>query len=299
MKSFKLDKQIAVHDGAAFMRKGGLAAFDTGYTDGLDKESGKKEFESIKEKLAIWQDKLYAQDQFSLLLVFQAMDAAGKDGTIKSVMTGVNPQGCQVYSFKRPTPLELDHDYLWRCYNQLPAKGNIGIFNRSYYEEVLVTRVHPEFILGQKIPGIKSVKDIGDAFWKQRYESIRNFEQHLSANGTVILKFFLNVSAEKQKERFLERISEPEKNWKFSYADLQERQHWDKYQQAYAEAIRHTASSHAPWHIIPSDRNWMRNLIVCSIVHDTLKTMGLKYPSIDDETRALLEKGKQELLSEK
>ncbi len=295
MASFIQDKKIAVFNGKKFK----LKDFDTGYTDGLNKEIGKAEFEKIKEKLAIWQDKLYAQDKFSLLLVFQAMDAAGKDGTIKSVMTGVNPQGCHVVSYKKPSPLELDHDYLWRCYRELPARGNIGIFNRSYYEEVLVTRVHPEYILGQKLPNIKTVKDVNEDFWASRFESIRGFEKTLAENGTVILKFFLNVSKDVQKERFLERIAEPEKNWKFSYTDLQERKHWNAYQNAYEQAIMHTATSYAPWFVIPSDRNWMRNLVVCSIIYDTLKNMGLSYPEIDDETRSLLEKGKQELLAEK
>lgn len=293
MYNFIKDKKIAVTRGDFRLRK-----FDTSYQAGLSKEQGKARFDKVKEKLAVWQDKLYAQDKFSLLLVFQAMDAAGKDGTIKSVMTGVNPQGCQVVSFKKPSAEELDHDYLWRCYRQLPERGKIGIFNRSYYEEVLVTRVHPEYIMGQRLPGLKSVRDIGQEFWEQRYESIRNFEKHLSDNGTVILKFFLNVSKDVQKERFLERIAEPEKNWKFSYADLQERKHWDRYQEAYEEAIRHTAAPHAPWFIIPSDTNWFRNLAVCSIIHDTLKSMGLRYPSLDDETRSLLEKGRQELLDE-
>lgn len=293
MYNFIKDKKIAVTRGNFRLRN-----FDTSYQAGMNKDQGKARFDKVKEKLAVWQDKLYAQDKFSLLLVFQAMDAAGKDGTIKSVMTGVNPQGCQVVSFKKPSAEELDHDYLWRCYKQLPERGKIGIFNRSYYEEVLVTRVHPEYIMGQRLPGLKTVKDVGPEFWAQRYESIRNFEKHLSDNGTVILKFFLNVSKDVQKERFLERIAEPEKNWKFSYADLQERKHWDRYQEAYEEAIRHTAAPHAPWFIIPSDTNWFRNLAVCSIIHDTLKSMGLRYPSLDDETRSLLEKGRQELLDE-
>jgi len=294
MKSFIQDQNIAVYDGKKFKLKN----YDTNYTDGLNKEKGKTEFEKIKAKLAEWQDKLYAQDKFSLLLVFQAIDAAGKDGTIKSVMTGVNPQGCQVVSFKKPTHLEIDHDFLWRCYKELPARGNIGIFNRSYYEEVLVTRVHPEYILGQKLPHIKSVKNINEHFWQQRFETIRNFEKSLVENGTIILKFFLNVSKDVQKERFLERIEAPEKNWKFSYYDLQERKLWDDYQNAYEQTIINTASSYAPWFVIPSDKNWLRNLSVCSIVYETLKSMGLDYPVIDDETRDLLEKGKQELLNE-
>lgn len=285
---------MAVRNGNKFRLKN----YDPAYNDGLTRENARMVFEEIREKLSEWQDKLYAQDKYSLLLVFQAMDAAGKDGTIRSVMTGVNPQGCQVVSFKQPSAEELDHDYLWRCYRQLPEKGRIGIFNRSYYEEVLVTLVHPEYILKQRIPGISRLKDINKAFWESRYESIRNFEKHLAENGTVILKFFLNVSKDVQKQRFLERIAEPEKNWKFSYGDIEERQHWDKYQQAYEDAIRATAAPHAPWFVIPSDSNWFRNLAVSSIIHETLSQMGLAYPTIDEATSALLEKGKQLLLAE-
>ncbi|MBL7811839.1 MAG: polyphosphate kinase 2 family protein [Bacteroidetes bacterium] len=294
MKSFLTDKKIAVTNGKGFR----LKKYDPAYKADINKEAGLQQFEKIKQKLSVWQDKLYAQDKFSLLLVFQAMDAAGKDGTIKSVMTGVNPQGVDVVSFKKPSAEELDHDYLWRCYKSLPQRGRIGIFNRSYYEEVLVTRVHPEFIMGQHLPSIKSPKQIDQDFWENRFESIRNFEKHLSDNGTVILKFFLNVSKAEQKQRFLERIAEPEKNWKFSYADLQERKHWDSYMQAYEEAIAATARPHAPWFVIPSDSNWFRHLTVCSILHETLKNMGLRYPAIDDETRLLLEKGRDELMNE-
>lgn len=292
--TFLKDKNVAVYHGEKF----NLKKFRTDYKAGLDKATGKKEFEKVKEQLAVWQDKLYAQDKFSLLLVFQAMDAAGKDGTIKSVMTGVNPQGCQVLSYKAPSAHELDHDYLWRCYKDLPERGRIGIFNRSYYEEVLVTRVHPEFILNQRLPNIHKISDINDELWSERYESIRNFEKHLAANGTIILKFFLNVSKDEQKQRFLERISEPEKNWKFSYRDIQERIYWDQYQNAYEQAIKHTARSYAPWFVIPSDSNWARNLIVCDIIHETLRSMGLHYPKISKEDLELLEKGKSELEAE-
>jgi PPK2 family polyphosphate:nucleotide phosphotransferase len=294
VKSFINDSNISVFNGTKFK----LKTFDTSYTAGLTKEEGLKKFEKLKSKLSSKQDKLYAQDKFSLLVVFQAMDAAGKDGTIKAVMTGVNPQGCEVVSFKKPSVEELDHDFLWRCYKNLPQRGRIGIFNRSYYEEVLVTKVHPEFILGQRIPNVKTTKDIDKAFWEARYESIRNFEKHLVANGTIILKFFLNVSKEEQKARFLERVSAPEKNWKFSYADLQERKHWDEYMKAYQSAIAATSHSYAPWFIIPADHNWMMHLTVCDIIYDTLKNMGLEYPKLNEETLALLEKGKQELLSE-
>lgn len=294
MINFINDKNLKVSSGKAF----NLDAFKTDYDAGLKKENGKEQFEVIKNALAEWQDKLYAQDKFSLLLVFQAMDAAGKDGTIRSVMTGVNPQGCHVVSFKKPSAEELDHDYLWRCYKNLPERGRIGIFNRSYYEEVLVTKVHPEFIVNQRLPGINRPADIHADFWNNRYEAIRNFEKHLHQNGTVIIKFFLNVSKEVQKERFLERIAEPAKNWKFSYQDLQERKFWNEYRKAYEQAIKETATEHAPWYVIPADSNWFRNLAVCSVVYETLKSMGLAYPEPDDEARLLLEKGKTELMNE-
>lgn len=292
--NFTKDKKIAVKNGKKFR----LSDFNPAYNDGLERDKAREVYDDIREKLSEWQDKLYAQDKYSLLLVFQAMDAAGKDGTIRSVMTGVNPQGCHVVSFKQPSAEELDHDYLWRCYKQLPEKGRIGIFNRSYYEEVLVTRVHPEYILKQRIPGIQKLRDANKAFWESRYEGIRNFEKHLSDNGTVILKFFLNVSKGVQKQRFLERIAEPEKNWKFSYADIEERQHWDAYQKAYEDAIRATAAPHAPWFVIPADSNWFRNLAVSSIIHETLSQMGLAYPTVDQAAMELLTKGRSMLLAE-
>jgi PPK2 family polyphosphate:nucleotide phosphotransferase len=294
ISNFLKDKNVAVYNGSKFK----LRNYKTDYKAGLDKKAGLEAFESLKSQLAEWQDKLYAQDQFSVLLVFQAIDAAGKDGTIKSVMTGVNPQGCQVVSFKTPTSHELDHDYLWRCIKELPERGRIGIFNRSYYEEVLVTKVHPEYILNQRLPDVQSLSHITPKFWESRYESIRNFEKHLADNGTIILKFFLNVSKQVQKERFLDRIKEPEKNWKFSYHDLEERKHWDVYQKAYEDAIRNTAAEHAPWFIIPSDSNWARNYMVCSILLETLVSMKLKYPKITKEEKDLLAKGKAELEAE-
>lgn len=289
------DKNITVISGDKFK----LSKFDTAYTANLEKTTAKANMETLKARLSELQDKLFAQDKFSLLLVFQAMDAAGKDGTIREVMSGVNPQGCQVVSFKAPSANELDHDFLWRCYKELPERGRIGIFNRSYYEEVLVTKVHPEYIMGQRLPNVKSEKDINSEFWRERYESIQNFEKHLTENGTVILKFFLNVSKEKQKERFLDRIEELEKNWKFSYKDLQERKLWDKYQLAYQDAIANTSASYAPWFIIPADKNWARNYMVCEIIVDALEKMNLSYPEVSDEMKELLIKGKQELLNEK
>lgn len=291
---FLNDKKISVYHGKNF----DLSKYDTAYTNGLEKKESKLRLEEIKAELAEWQDKLYAQDKYSLLLVFQAMDAAGKDSTIKAVMTGVNPQGCQVVSFKAPSVNELDHDYLWRCYKELPQRGRIGIFNRSHYEEVLVTRVHKEFILSQRLPNVSDIDDINNEFWQERYQSIRQFEKHLAENGTVILKFFLHVSKDEQRKRFLDRINEPEKNWKFSYRDIEERKHWDEYQEAYEQAIKHTATSHAPWFVIPSDKNWARNLMVCEIVLQTMKNMGLSYPVLKSEDLELLQKGKEELLSE-
>lgn len=295
MKSLLNDKKISVYEGKKFSLKN----FDTDYKLDLDKKTGKELLEATKLKMSELQDVLYAQDKHSLLIVFQAMDAAGKDGTIKNVFGGINPQGCHVTNFKKPSAEELDHDYLWRCYKNLPERGRIGIFNRSYYEEVLVTKVHPEFIMGQRLPAVRSTKDVNKAFWEGRYDSIRNFERHLSENGTHILKFFLNVSKEEQKTRFLERIEDPVKNWKFSYLDLQERKHWDQYQEAYESAIASTAASHAPWFVIPADNNWAMRLSVAKIIVETLENLKLNYPEVSKEEKALLEKGKQELLAEK
>jgi PPK2 family polyphosphate:nucleotide phosphotransferase len=291
---FLSDKRIRVESSKKF----NLDDFQTKLNLDIDKKAGKIHLEEMTLQLQELQDKLYAQDRYSLLIIFQAMDAAGKDGTIKTVFSGINPQGCHVVSFKKPSAQELDHDFMWRCYKELPERGRMGIFNRSYYEEVLVTKVHPEYILGQRIPGIHSLKDINKAFWEQRYKSIRDFEEHLIQNGTVIIKFFLNVSKEVQKERFLERIENPEKNWKFSYHDLQERKRWDDYRTAYSELIRNTSTPQVPWHIIPADANWTRNLIVSSIIKDTLESLNLAYPHLEKETLELLLKGKNELLAE-
>ena len=229
------------------------------------------------ELLAELQDKLYAQDRWALLLVFQAMDAAGKDGTIKHVMSGVNPQGCQVYSFKAPTSTDLDHDYLWRCMQCLPERGRIGIFNRSYYEEVLVVRVHPEILGGQKLPPELVTKNI----WRQRFDDINNFERYLTNNGVVILKFFLHVSKGEQKRRFLERLEMPDKNWKFSLADAKERGYWKQYQQAYEDMIQHTATPHAPWFVVPADNKWFSRIVVAGAVIDALAELNLAYPTVD------------------
>jgi len=228
--------------------------------------------------MAELQDKLYAQDRWAVLLMFQAMDAAGKDGAIKHVMSGVNPQGCQVFSFKSPTSEELNHDYLWRCLKCLPERGRIGIFNRSYYEETLVVRVHPEILANQRLPPALVTKDI----WKERFQDIRGFERYLARNGMAILKFFLHVSKEEQKKRFLERIEEPEKNWKFSESDVKEREHWDDYMEAYEDMIRNTATKAAPWYVVPADNKWFARIVVAAAVIDALDSLDLKYPKADD-----------------
>lgn len=223
------------------------------------------------------QAKLYAQDRWALLLIFQAMDAAGKDGTIKHVMSGVNPEGCQVYSFKTPSETELQHDFLWRTTERLPERGHIGIFNRSYYEEVLVVRVHPKVLENEKIPPSLLTKHI----WKERFEDINCFERHMARDGTVIRKFFLHLSKKEQKKRFLARLDEPEKHWKFSEADIHERDYWDDYQNAYEEMIQHTASKAAPWYVVPADNKWFTHLVVAAAVVETLKELGLSYPKVD------------------
>jgi PPK2 family polyphosphate:nucleotide phosphotransferase len=230
------------------------------------------------------QEKLYAQDRWSVLLIFQAMDAAGKDSTIKHVMSGVNPQGVEVHSFKQPTHEDLDHDYLWRCLRRLPERGRIGIFNRSYYEEVLVVRVHPEILAQQKIPPELVTKDL----WTERFQDMRTFERYLARNGTVIRKFFLHVSKKEQRKRFLERIDTPSKNWKFSLGDVHERQHWKEYMQSYEDAIRATATKNAPWFVVPADHKWFTRLVVAAAVVDALESLDLRFPKVDARQRAEL-----------
>lgn len=236
------------------------------------------------ERLSDAQERLYADDRHALLIVFQALDAAGKDGTIKHVMSGVNPQGCQVYSFKRPSAEELDHNFLWRCMRALPERGRIGIFNRSYYEDVLVTRVHPEILTSQPLPDGKR----GKAFWNGRYEDINAFERHLVRNGTLVLKFFLHISRDEQKKRFLDRLEQPEKNWKFSMADLAERDYWDAYMSAYADAIAATTTPWAPWHVIPADHKWVCRALVAEIICRTLDKLELRFPELSEQDRSAL-----------
>jgi PPK2 family polyphosphate:nucleotide phosphotransferase len=246
-----------------------------------DKARAKEVLEIGTTGIAELQDMLYAQDKWAVLLIFQAMDAAGKDGTIKHVMSGVNPQGCQVFSFKSPSSEELDHDFLWRSIRCLPNRGNIGIFNRSYYEEVLVVRVHPEFLAKQKIPPALVTDDI----WQDRFEDIRSFERYLHRNGTKILKFFLHVSKKEQKRRFLARAEDPEKNWKFSASDMAERQYWDEYQEAYEDMIRNTATKDSPWYVVPADNKWFTRVVVGAAIVDALASLDLAYPKVDKKRR--------------
>jgi len=264
----------------------------------LDKEEGELLIQKDIEELATLQDVLYADNRHSVLIVIQAMDAAGKDGTIKHIMSGVNPSGVKVSSFKSPSSTELDHDYFWRHYAALPGKGEIGIFNRSHYENVLITKVHPEFIMNERHSSIKSVKDIDKQFWQDRYKQICRFEKNLTENDTTILKFFLHVSKDVQKKRFLDRIDDPEKNWKFSTADLKERAFWDEYQSAYEDAIMNTSTKSEPWFIIPADVKWYTRYLVGNIICNELKKLDLSYPVISDTERETLLKAKEALLNE-
>jgi PPK2 family polyphosphate:nucleotide phosphotransferase len=265
---------------------------DTLWLKTEDKSKAKEALALGVEALAELQELLYAQDQWAVLLIFQAMDAAGKDGAIKHVLSGVNPQGCQVYSFKAPTSEDLDHDYLWRCMKHLPERGRIGIFNRSYYEEVLVVRVHPEFLENQKLPRKLIAKDI----WQERYEDIRNFEHYLTRNGVIIRKFFLHVSKKEQKKRFLERLEKPEKHWKFSDADVKERGFWGQYMEAYEDMIRHTATKHAPWYVVPADNKWFTRVVVAAAVIESLANLNLKFPEVNQEKLKELAAAKASLL---
>jgi PPK2 family polyphosphate:nucleotide phosphotransferase len=273
-----------------------LKDWDPADTNGFD---DKKQAETLLaegvERLAKLQDTFYADNHWSLLLIFQAMDAAGKDGTIKHVMSGVNPQGCQVFSFKSPSAEDLEHDFLWRTTKCLPERGRIGIFNRSYYEEVLVVKVHPEYLVKQSMPESLVHKDV----WNHRYESITDFEKHLSRNGTVVRKFFLNVSKQEQKERFLKRLDEPERNWKFSSSDVTERQHWDEYQGAYQDLIRATSTKEAPWYVVPADHKWFSRLVVASAIIETLESLKLAYPSVSDSQKRQLGEARVLLNGEK
>jgi PPK2 family polyphosphate:nucleotide phosphotransferase len=271
-----------------------LKSHKTNEKGGLDKERGEKIIDANRKRLSDFQEKLYAQDRWSMLLVFQGMDAAGKDSAIKSIFDGVNPQGCEVTAFKQPSTLELDHDFLWRSMIALPQRGRIGIFNRSYYEECLVVRVHSEILGKQKIPERLVTKNI----WRERFEDIASMERYLARNGTVILKFFLNVSKQEQRERFLERLEQPAKNWKFSVADISERAKWAKYQAAYQEVIRHTSTRQAPWHVVPADHKWFARVVIGSTIVAALDNLDLKFPKVDDGAKAEFKQVRQVLLAE-
>ncbi len=292
MKTKKVTETYCVESGKHFRLKDFDPA-DTGHW--RSKENAAEVLQQGIVQMAELQDKLYAQDSWALLLIFQAMDAAGKDGIIKHVMSGINPQGCQVYSFKAPSELELQHDFLWRTTRDLPERGHIGIFNRSYYEEVLVVRVHPEILKSQKTPPAL----VGKKLWDERFEDIRSFERHMARSGTVIRKFFLHASKKEQKRRFLARLDEPEKNWKFSAADIHERKYWDDYQKAYEEMISNTATEHAPWYVVPADNKWFTRLVVSTVVIDTLESLDLAYPKVDEAKRKELEAAKKLLLKNK
>lgn len=276
-----------------------LKNFDTAYNPkGINKEEGLRMMQESTLKLAELQDRLYAQDKYSILIVFQAMDAAGKDGAVKHVMTNLSPQGVRVSNFKVPSSNELDHDYFWRHYKALPARGEIGIFNRSHYENVLVTRVHPEYILGENLPHINKLSDINDAFWNSRFKQIKRFENNIIENGTVVIKFFLHLSKEEQKRRFIERIDNPSKNWKFSLGDLKERLLWDEYQAAYEEMISNTASEEAPWFMIPADNKWSARLAISEIIFQEFSKLKINYPQLNATQKAELQKARQQLLEE-
>jgi len=291
MKTAKLAKSYRIDNGKHFRLKDFNPA-DTGHWKSIDeaKEHVQKDIERMRKL----QDMLYAQDCWSLLLIFQALDAAGKDGTINHVMSGVNPEGVQVYSFKQPSSIEMQHDFLWRTTRDLPERGHIGIFNRSYYEEVLIVRVHPKLLEAEKLPPSLVTKNI----WDERFEDIRSFERHLARNGTVIRKFFLHLSKKEQKQRFMARLDEPEKNWKFSADDVHERAYWDDYQNAFEDMIRNTATKHAPWYVIPADNKWFTHLAVAAVIVETLEELNLAYPKVDAAKRKELAAARRLLAKE-
>ena len=287
----KLSQRYRITKGAGFR----LREIDPADSGGLDlKKTASKLLDQTVRRMADLQERLYAQDHWAVLLIFQALDAAGKDGTIKHVMSGLNPQGCEVHPFKSPSLEELDHDFMWRTSRVLPRRGHIGIFNRSYYEEVLVVRVHPEFLRGQRVPPELVTKRI----WEERYEDINHFERYLSRQGVAVRKFFLHVSLEEQKKRFLERLEEPEKHWKFAIGDVHERKHFKDYMRAYEQAIRATASSWAPWYVVPADRKWFTRLVVASAVIETLESLRPSFPKIDQKKRRELQAAREALLAE-
>jgi PPK2 family polyphosphate:nucleotide phosphotransferase len=289
----QLINKFKVTDGKFFS----LKDFDTADTADYNKEDAANVLKDLIKKTVDVQDELYAARQYSLLIIFQAMDAAGKDSAIKHTTSGLNPQGCQVFSFKQPSVEEYAHDFLWRHYKALPESGRIGIHNRSHYENVLITKVHPELLLKENLPGVNSLKKLGKDFWEHRYHSIREFEKHLHRNGTVMIKFFLHLSKEEQKQRFIKRIDDPSKNWKFSAGDVTERGYWDEYMKAYEKAIKETATPDNPWYVIPADKKWFTRIAISEIILDTIKELKLKYPVLpkaerdkQQEIKILLEK---------
>jgi PPK2 family polyphosphate:nucleotide phosphotransferase len=290
-KAESLAKRYRVTKGKDFRLKN-VDPGDTADLKSEDKPRAKEALAVGIDALCELQDMLYAQDHWSVLLIFQALDAAGKDSAIKHVMSGINPQGCQVTSFKVPSSEELDHDYLWRCVKQLPERGRIGVFNRSYYEETIVVRVHPEFLGAQRLPSKLVTKDI----WDDRFRDVRNFERYLTSNGTAVCKFFLHVSKDEQTKRFLERIDDPAKNWKFSARDIKESEYWNEYMKAYEQTIRNTATKYAPWYVIPADNKWFTRLVVASAVISTLASLNLAYPKLSADKLKELEVARQELI---
>lgn len=271
-----------------------LKSHKPGEKGGLDKETARAITDANRARLYELQEKLYAQDRWSVLLIFQGMDAAGKDGAIENVMSGINPQGCEVYSFKQPSSEELDHDFMWRTSKCLPQRGRIGIFNRSYYEEMLVVRVHPQILAKQRIPSELVRKNV----WRERFEDVAAFEKYLARNGTIILKFFLNVSKDEQRKRFLERLDDPSKNWKFSLGDIAERKLWDKYQAAYQDVIRHTSAKHAPWHVVPADHKWFARVVISSAIVSAMDRLDLRFPEVDKGTVEELKRARDALTKE-
>ncbi len=293
-RAHKLAERYCVSNGKKFRLKD-IDPDDTAWLKEEQKPDAVKALAEGVDALAELQEKLYAQDRWSVLLIFQAMDAAGKDGAIKHVMSGINPQGCQVFSFKAPTSEDLDHDYLWRCMKCLPERGRIGIFNRSYYEETLVVRVHPEYLAKQRLPEELVTKHI----WEDRFEDIRNFEKYLTRNGVIVRKFFLHVSKKEQLNRFMSRLDEPSKNWKFSSADAHERGFWDDYMAAYEDLIRHTSTDEAPWYVVPADNKWFTRIVVAAAVIEALSSVDLHYPKVDAAKRKELEEVRKALLETK
>jgi len=286
--------KFKVTDGKKFS----LKEYDTSFSADYKKEDTDALLADMIKRISTQQEALYADSRYAVLIIFQAMDAAGKDGAIAHTLSGLNPDGCEVFSFKEPSQEELLHDFLWRSVKALPRFGRIGVHNRSHYENVLITKVHPELLLKEKLSGVKKVKDIDKKFWKQRYESIRSFEKHLTENGTVLIKFFLNVSKDEQKERFLERIDDPDKNWKFSASDIYEREFWDDYMDAYEKAIQETATEKSPWYVLPADKKWFTRIAISAIILDALKGMKLDYPVLPKAEKDKLYDAKKKLLDE-